>query len=115
MSQSEPSLPQVIIDYIDASNAHNVEAYMNTFSNDAVIKEESIGSDLTGSAEIEDYFVTYFVKMNTRTEMISYTSNHNVIDMRVLFKGDFPGKEIIGTYQFSLENEKIVQLTADLE
>lgn len=115
MSQNEPSLPQVIIDYINASNAHDVEAYMNTFSDRAVIKEESIGSDLTSRAEIEDYFVTYFVKMNTRTEMISYTSKHNVIDMRVLFKGDFPGKEIIGTYQFCLENETIVRLTADLE
>lgn len=47
---------------------------MNTFADHAVIKEESIGSDLTGSAEIEDYFVTYFVKMNTCTKMISYTN-----------------------------------------
>jgi ketosteroid isomerase-like protein len=34
MSQNEPSIPQVIIDYMDASNAHDVEAYMNTLTAD---------------------------------------------------------------------------------
>lgn len=108
-------LPQVIVNYIDASNAHDAKAYMNTFSYQAVIKEESIGRDLAGQTEIENYFVTYFVKMNTRTEIMSYSIQNHVVDMRVLFKGDFPGREIIGTYQFHVHNDKIEQLTADLE
>jgi ketosteroid isomerase-like protein len=111
---NNPLLPQVVADYIDASNAHDVEAYMRTFSESAVIIEESIGKNLTRRAEIENYFVTYFVRMNTRTEIISYSAVDNVIDMYVLFKGDFPGKEITGSYQFTLLQDKIGQLTADL-
>jgi hypothetical protein len=111
----DPVLPKVILNYIHASNAHDAEAYLNTFSDRGVIEEQSIGRDLIGREEIKDYFVTYFVKMQTHTEIIDYTVNHNVIDMRVLFKGNFAGKEIIGLYQFFLKDDQIEKLRADLE
>jgi hypothetical protein len=112
---SDLILPKVVLNYIHASNAHDVEAYLSTFSDSGVIEEESIGRDLIGREEIKDYFVTYFVKTQTHTEIIDYSVNNNVIVMRVLFKGNFAGKEIIGLYQFSLKNDQIEKLRADLE
>ncbi|MNO21366.1 SnoaL-like domain protein [compost metagenome] len=112
---SERILPEVVTRYLHASNDHDVEAYLNTFTEKAVIEEESIGRDLASKEEIRNYFETYFVKMNTHTEIIEYAVNDNAIDMRVLFKGDFPGKEIVGLYQFILRDGRIHKLKADLE
>lgn len=112
---SERILPEVVTRYLHASNDHDVEAYLNTFSEKAVIEEESIGRNLASKEEIKNYFATYFVNMNTHTELIKYAVNENIIDMQVLFKGEFPGKEIVGHYQFTLRDGRIHKLKADLE
>lgn len=108
-------LPQAVLDYIDASNNHDVEAYLNAFSESAVIEEASIGRDLRGKSEIRDYFVSYFIKYETQTEILDYSIEQNTVDMHVWFKGVFPGNEIGGFYRFVLEDGKIAKLLADLE
>jgi len=112
---SKQVLPEIILNYIDASNKHNVETYANTFSNDGIIEENSIVKEIIGKEEIKEYFTMYFVKTQTHTEIINYSVDKNFVDMRVLFKGNFAGKEIIGIYQFYLHNGQIVKLRADLE
>ncbi|ASS64931.1 SnoaL-like domain-containing protein [Paenibacillus sp. RU4T] len=112
---SQTDLPAVVLDYIEASNRHHVEGYVNAFSEHAVIEENSLGRNLLGRQEIADYFIAYFVKTNTITEIIDFTVNSDVVNMRVLFKGDFAGNEIIGVYQFDLKNGRIEKLKADLE
>ncbi|MCL6663894.1 MULTISPECIES: hypothetical protein [Paenibacillus] len=111
----DSSLPKVVLEYINASNAHDVGAYLNTFTDNSVIIEQSIGRDLIGRGEIEHYFTTYFIEYDTHTEIIDFTIDNSVIDMRVLFKGHFPEGEIIGLYQFHLKDNHIEQLRADLE
>lgn len=108
-------LPAVILEYLDASNQHDIEGYARTFSNNGRIEEDSLGRDLVGKKEIVDYFTTYFVGTNTHTDIIGYTINDDIVDMRVLFKGDFAGKEVIGLYKFFLNNGRIEKLKCDLE
>jgi hypothetical protein len=112
---NKKNLPIVVTDYIDASNNHDIEAYISAFSEKAIIEEESIGKTLKGKEEIKNYFVNYFVETLTHTEIIDYEMNENFVDMKVLFKGNFAGGEIVGIYQFYLENKKIIKLKADLE
>ncbi|ANS73886.1 hypothetical protein AWM70_04285 [Paenibacillus yonginensis] len=109
------TLPEAVQSYIDASNAHHIQHYIDTFSEHAVLIEESIGRDLAGKEEIKDYFVTYFVKTSTNTEILEYTINGHTVDMKVMFKGNFAGGEIRGLYRFELAGGKIIKLTADLE
>lgn len=113
--KTEKFLPDIVSDYIKASNEHNMESYLNTFTKNAVIIEESLGSVLIGSQDIGNYFETYFINYRTSTEILEYNVNNNVIDMRVLFTGDFPQNKVIGSYQFLLENDQIAKLTANLE
>jgi len=113
--KEEKKLPKIVSKYIKASNEHDMESYLNTFAKEGIIKEESVGSLLVGSEEIGHYFETYFINYRTTTEILEYRVNTNVIDMRVLFTGDFPGNKVIGSYQFVVENDQIVKLTADLE
>lgn len=108
-------LPAVILEYLEASNQHDIEGYARTFSNNGRIEEDSLGRDLVGKKEIVDYFTTYFVGTNTHTDIIGYTINDDIVDMRVLFKGDFAGKEVIGLYKFFLNNGRIEKLKCDLE
>jgi hypothetical protein len=108
-------LPAVVVEYLEASNRHDVEGYARTFSNNGRIEEDSLGRDLVGKKEIVDYFTTYFVGTNTYTDIIEYTVNDVVVDMRVLFKGDFAGNEVIGLYKFFLNNGQIEKLKCDLE
>lgn len=112
---NKQTLPVTISNYIDGSNLHDMQMYISTFADSAIIEEKSIGIDLKGREEIQYYFQNYFINYQTHTGIIEYEIKENVVDMRVLFKGDFPGKEIIGFYQFWIENDKIVKLVANLE
>lgn len=49
---SQTDLPAVVSDYIEASNRHDVKGYVNTFSEHAVIEEDSLGRNLQGRQEI---------------------------------------------------------------
>ncbi|WP_379135185.1 nuclear transport factor 2 family protein [Paenibacillus sp. sgz500958] len=112
---NKQTLPVSISTYIEGSNKYDMDMYLSAFSDSAMIEEKSIGQDLKGKVEIQNYFLDYFINYQTHTEIIEYKVKENVVDMRVLFKGSFPGNEIMGFYQFWLEDGKIIKLVADLE
>lgn len=108
-------LPAVVFLYIESSNKHDTEGYINTFSDQAVVIEKSIGKDLSGKEELKDYFQTYFVEYDTDTEIVEYSYfPDGRIDMKVLFRGDFSEKETMGSYVFTLKDDLIAVLEADL-
>jgi ketosteroid isomerase-like protein len=109
------NLPDIVVTYIEGSNMHDMEMYLNAFSDTAIIEEKSIGRVLHGKEDIKHYFQDYFIDYNTYTEIIEYEVKENYVDMRVLFKGDFLGNKIIGLYKFFNEDGKIIKLIADLE
>lgn len=109
-------LPQIITNFINAANNYDTQGFLATFSNDAIIKEDSLGKLLVGKNEIQHYFESYFIDYQTQTEILTYTTSENIIDMKVLFTGNFPGGEINGLFKFSLNDEgQISNLEADLE
>ncbi|WP_400245010.1 hypothetical protein AB3U99_01380 [Niallia sp. JL1B1071] len=109
-------LPQIISDYINVSNNYDTQGYLATFSDDAIIKEDSLGKILVGKKEIQHYFETYFINYQTQTEVIEYKVSQNTTNMKVLFTGNFPGEEINGLFKFTLTPSGfIASLKADLE
>lgn len=109
-------LPRIITKYIEMSNDYNVQEYVSTFSTDAIIKERSLGKTLLGKKDIEQYFNTYFINYQTHTEIKQFTAIDNFIDMKVIFRGDFPEGEIGGIYKFTLNHNGLISiLEADLE
>lgn len=108
-------LPEIVATYIDASNRLEVKDYVATFALDATIKEDSIGKELVGRSEIANYFTTYFVNTKTHTELLDYTIKGDTVNMRVMFRGNFSGGEIVGLYHFLLKDGLIQELKADLE
>lgn len=46
---------------------------------------------------------------------MDYSINDGVVSMKVLFRENFAGGEIVGLYQFSLKDGRIQKLTADLD
>lgn len=109
-------LHPIISTFIEMLNLPNTEGYAETFSKDAVIHEISLGRNYEGEEEIKEYFLDYFIGYHTQTELISYTNeNHNTVNARVFFTGDFPGGEIYGLFKFIIHNGNITYLEADLE
>src|SRR5437588_10534752 len=58
------ALPQVIKEYIDASNAHDVKSILSCFSDDAFVHDE--GKDFGGKKTIEDWLVNTIEKYKFR-------------------------------------------------
>lgn len=108
-------LPEVLVNYIKNSNMLDINQYLSSFSDMAMIEEHPIGNNLYGKEEIKSYFQDYFINYHTHTEILEYKVKESYVETHVLFKGSFPGNEIGGLYEFFIEDNKIVRLVADLE
>lgn len=114
----EKQLPEVILNYIEASNHYDENGYADSFTENGVIDEQSVGREFKGKEEIKEYFRDYFIDYETSTKIREYQIKDNVITVIVIFKGNFPNgdKGISGYYQFVLSpTGKIEKLIADLK
>ncbi len=112
---NENELLEVVLNFIKSSNMLDVNMYLSSFSDTAMIEEKSINNDLYGKEEIRRYFQDYFINYHTQTEVLNYKVKESYLKMRVQFKGDFTGNEVVGLYKFFIEDKRIVKLIADLE
>jgi len=116
--KKEKQLPEIISKYIEASNDFDETGYADTFIDNGVIDELSVGRKFEGEEEIKQYFRDYFIDYKTSTKIQEYQIKDNVVTVKVIFKGSFPngGQGISGFYEFSLSpTGKIEQLIADLK
>lgn len=111
-------LPEVILNYIEASNNYDENRYADSFAENGVIDEQSVGREFEGKEEIKEYFRDYFIDYKTSTKIKEYQIEDNVVTVMVMFKGIFPNGDqgILGYYQFILSPAgKIGKLIADLK
>lgn len=105
----------LIKEWIEAANAFDTDAFLAKFHEDAVLDDPSVGSRFYGHKGIRNYFVDYFIGYNTHTRIVKYLERgENTAHLEVWFKGDFPGNEIGGTFDFTFRDGKISFLQAEL-
>jgi ketosteroid isomerase-like protein len=104
-----------INDWITASNAFDTKKYLEFYRDDAVLDDPSVGRKFAGHEGIKEYFESYFIGYNTRTELVKLDiQDEQHARLEVKFTGDFPEGQIGGTFDFTFKNEKIETVKADL-
>ncbi|MFC0320137.1 MULTISPECIES: nuclear transport factor 2 family protein [Olivibacter] len=107
---------QTLIDqWIAASNAFDIEKYLEFYLPEAILDDPSVGKTFNGHEGIKEYFYHYFIGYNTHTKQVGLriTDEENA-HLEVEFTGDFPEGKIGGTFDFNFKNGKIALAKADL-
>lgn len=113
MSGDEPD--KTISDWVEATNTHDIAAYLAFFTDDATLDDPSVGEVFEGRAGISEYFQSYFVGYNTQTRLLDTEPRDGHIHVEVEFTGDFPEGRIGGIFDVTLTSEnKIRHVRADL-
>ncbi|HMJ46441.1 MAG TPA: hypothetical protein VK498_03885 [Ferruginibacter sp.] len=67
-----------ISDWINTSNAFGQKKYLEFYLGNAVLDDPSVGRKFIGHDSIKDYFVSYFIGYNTRTELLKLKFKTNI-------------------------------------
>ena len=99
------NLPEIISNYINASNAHDAPAILECFSDTATVRDE--GQTLTGTKAIKGWIETTIEKYNFHFEPLSIRHDGAEIILAVRVSGTFPGSPVTLDYHFTTESGKI--------
>ena len=105
------ALPRTIQNYIDASNAHDVQSILSYFSENAVVRDE--GETLHGRKAIEDWITRTIEKYKFQFKPVSIKDDNAGVVVTVEVSGTFDGSPITLDYHFTIEGDKILSLTID--
>lgn len=105
------ALPRPIPNYIDASNAHDVQSILACFSDDATVRDEN--TTHRGKIAIEPWLRTTIEKYRFQFKPLSAEERDNETIVAVQISGTFPGSPITLDYYFTIAHEKIVSLIID--
>src|SRR5262245_2911213 len=101
-------LPQIINDYINASNAHDVKSILACFSDDAVVHDE--GEELRGKGRIEGWILKTIEKYKFHFKPLRLKNDASEIVVAIEVSGTFDGSPVSLDYHFATENGKISSL-----
>ena len=101
-------LPQPIANYFQAANAHNTDAVVAAFADDAVVVDES--RERRGSTAIKEWSEEVNEKYKPHAEVtdVAEVGDKTVVTANV--SGTFPGSPVQLRYSFTLKGEKIAAL-----
>jgi hypothetical protein len=85
-------LPRLIRDYIDASNAHEVESILACFADDATVQDEN--TTHRGRIDIERWLGTTIEKYKFQFKPLSAEAHDSETIVAVQVSGTFPGSPI---------------------
>jgi SnoaL-like domain len=97
--------------YIDASNAHDVNSILACFADDAVVRDEN--ATHRGKVEVEHWVRETIDKYKFHLEPLSVEKRGMETIVSIEVAGRFPGSPITLDYHFAVANEKICSLTVD--
>jgi ketosteroid isomerase-like protein len=101
-------LPQIISDYVNASNAHDVNAILACFSGTATVHDE--GQTLHGKTAIEDWIAKTIERYKFHFQPLSVHGNDAEIIVAMKVSGTFDGSPVKLDYHFVVEDEKLASL-----
>jgi Uncharacterized conserved protein len=101
-------LPQPIANYFQAANAHNTDAVVAAFADDAIVVDES--RERRGSTAIKEWSeeVNEKYKPNAEVTDVAEVGDKTVVTANV--SGTFPGSPVQLHYNFTLKGDKIAKL-----
>src|SRR5437867_7926362 len=105
------ALSRLIQNYIDASNAHEVQSILACFADDATVRDEN--TTHRGKIDIERWLKTTIEKYKFQFKPLSAEGRDNETIVAVQISGTFPGSPITLDYHFAIANEKIGSLIID--
>ena len=105
------NLPPVIARYIEASNAHDVEAIVDCFADDAVVRDEN--ATRHGKTEIKLWATETIEKYKFNFKPLSADERGGKTILSMEVSGSFPGSPITLEYHFTIANDKIESLIID--
>lgn len=109
------NIPTIINDWIAAGNSFDTAQYLSFYLPDAVLDDPSVGKVFKGHEGIKDYFNSYFIGYNTRTELEKlYQVNEDQVHLEVRFSGSFSEGNIGGLFDITFKGDKIAFVKADL-
>ena len=104
-------LPQIIDEYIRASNAHDVKAILACLADDAVVHDEK--QEFRGKEIIKDWIATTIEKYKFHFKPLSVRGGDVEPIVFVEVSGTFPGSPVTLGYRFAIANDQIASLTID--
>src|SRR5207245_944670 len=105
------ALPRTIQNYIDASNAHDVQSILACFADDAMVRDEN--TTHRGKIDIERWTTSTIEKYKFQFKPLSAEERDSETIVAVQISGTFPGSPISLDYRFALTNDKIASLIID--
>ena len=102
------NLPHPLPAYFKAANAHDVEASVACFADDAIVRDE--GKDISGSAAIREWKHRTNALYRTAVEAIGVDQVDDKTIVTAEVSGNFPGSPVQLRYCFRLDGGKIAAL-----
>jgi ketosteroid isomerase-like protein len=102
------NLPPPLPAYFKAANAHDVEASVACFADDAIVRDE--GKDISGSAAIREWKDRTNALYGTAIETTAVDQVDDKTIVTALVSGNFPGSPVQLRYCFRLDGGKIAAL-----
>jgi ketosteroid isomerase-like protein len=106
------TLPKAISAYADATNAHNIEALMATFADDALVND--VSREFWGSDKIRPWLEREITGAKVTMDVVEVIEHHGDIIVRAEIDGEFDKTDLpdplVLTSCFSIGNGKISQI-----
>ena|SRR5882762_8309502 len=102
------NLPTPLSNYFEAQNAHDVDAMLSAFSEEASVRDE--GQDMIGRVAIREWMdeTTRKYRVTVTPTGVSQVDGRAIVTARV--SGTFPGSPVELRYHFAIVSEKISSL-----
>jgi len=104
-------LPRTIQNYVDASNAHDVQSILACFADDATVRDEN--ATHRGKIDIERWATETIEKYKFQFKPLTTKERDDETVVSVEISGTFPGSPISLDYRFTLTSDKIASLIID--
>lgn len=100
-------LPENLVRYLEAQNAHDVDRMADAFASDAEVKDE--GRTYRGREAIRAWKRETSAKYAVKIEALSATRNAGVLAIVAQVSGNFPGSPANLTYDFGLDDAGLIR------
>jgi hypothetical protein len=102
------NLPQPVSAYFAAKNAHDIDAMLAPFGDDAHVRDE--GHDYLGRTAIRAWMEKTTRKYRVTSQPQEAAGDGDRLIVRALVSGDFPGSPARLTYRFVVADGRIAAL-----
>jgi ketosteroid isomerase-like protein len=107
--ENQNKMPEVVMNYVAASNDKDISKMLSLFSDDAVVKDE--GAAYNGIKEIGEWQTKIHKAYDFKMEIKKVEIKDNNYIVTTTLSGTFPGKNPVDVEQcFVIENGRITAL-----